>query len=240
MTPNPINFLQHLQTLGYHPRSDKHSNALAEAIMGDLLKYCPKIASKAAAGQLVYDLNFTITVGTADWNIDLVIGSAPLGMKPPEPNVPIVKTPPALVQIAIEIKSVMTEHRKAVKNRKRDFDAHHAHVHQYNPVSIAGGVLILNGSPKFKSPLRPAETIHKNPNDLVMHCLNEFRGISSSGGTIGAAGLDVKGVIVVNCDNIVHPGTCYVTTKPAPVVGDPIHYDAFIQNICDLYTARFP
>jgi hypothetical protein len=240
MTPNPVTFLQHLQTLGYHPRSDKHSNALAEAIMGDLLKYCPKIASKAAAGQLVYDLNFTITVGTADWNIDLVIGSAPLGMKAPEPNVPIVKTPPALVQIAIEIKSVMTEHRKAVKNRKRDFDAHHAHVHQYNPHAIAGGIFILNASAKFKSPLRPSETLHKNPDKLVLHCLDEFRGISSSGGVIGGVGLDAKAVVVVNCDNIDHPGTCYLTTKPAPVVGDPIHYDAFIQNICDLYTARFP
>lgn len=89
MAPNPVSFLQHLQTLGYHPRSNKHSNALAETIMGDLLKYCPKIASKASAGQLVYDLNFNITVGTADWNIDLVIGSAPLGMKAPERIFPL-------------------------------------------------------------------------------------------------------------------------------------------------------
>jgi hypothetical protein len=239
MTPNPDSFLQHLQTKGYHPRSDKHSNALAEAVISDLLKYCPKIASKAAAGQIVYDVNFTITVGTTDWNIDLVLGSAPLGMKPPEAGVPIVRTSPALVQIAIEIKSVMTEHRKAVKNRKRDFDAHHAHAHQYNPNTIAGGLFILNASPKFKSPLRPEETTHKNPEKLVLHCLDEFRGISSSGGTIGAAGLDAKGVVVVNCDNIDHPATSYVTGKPAPVVGDPVHYDAFIQNICDLYTARF-
>jgi len=208
--------------------------------MVDLLRYCPKIASKAAAGQIVYDLNFTIAVGNTDWNIDLVVGSAPLDMVPPKPKVAIVKTPPALVQIAIEIKSVMTEHHKAVKNRKRDFEAHHAHVHQYNQNSIAAGVLILNASPKFKSPLRPNETIHKNPNDLVIHCLNEFRGVSSSGGNIGASGLDARGAVVLNCDNIILPGTCYVTAKPAPVVGDPIHYDAFIQKICDLYTARFP
>jgi hypothetical protein len=239
MTPYPISFLQHLQTLGYHPRSNKHSNALADEIMVDLLRYCPKIASKAAAGQIVYDLNFTIAVGNTDWNIDLVVGSAPLDMTPPMPKIAIVKTPPALVQIAIEIKSVMTEHHKAVKNRKRDFEAHHAHVHQYNQNSIAGGVLILNASPKFKSPLRPAETIHKNPNDLVMHCLDEFRGVSSSGGNIGVAGLDARGAVVVSCDNITPPGTCYVTTKPAPVIGDPIHYDAFIQKICDLYTTRF-
>jgi hypothetical protein len=33
MSPNPPTFIAHLQTLGYHPRSDKHSNSLAEAII---------------------------------------------------------------------------------------------------------------------------------------------------------------------------------------------------------------
>lgn len=41
MSPNPESFLEHLTRLGYHSRSNKHSDALAEAIVADLIKYCP-------------------------------------------------------------------------------------------------------------------------------------------------------------------------------------------------------
>jgi hypothetical protein len=240
MSPNPSSFLQHLQGEGYHPRSNKHSNALAEAIINDLLNYCPKIKSKAAAGQIVYDLNFTIISGTADWNIDLVVGSAPPDTPPPIHPIGIIRTRPVLVQIAIELKTVMTEHRKAVKNRKRDFDAHHAHVHQYNQNAIAGGVIVLNVSEKFRSPLRQEDTVHHDPQKLVNHCINEMRSVSSSGGIVGSPGLDAKAVIVIDLDNITIRETSYLTTKPAPTVGDPVHYDSFIQTVCDLYTTRFP
>jgi hypothetical protein len=198
------------------------------------------MATKAAAGQIVYDLNFTITVGTADWNIDLVIGTAPLGMGPPKLPNQIMNTKPATVQVAIEIKSVMTEHHKAIKNRKRDFEAHQLHAHQYNQNTIAGGVLILNASSTFRSPLRRDVTIHKNPQDLVNHCINEMRSGGSSRGNIGEQGLDAKAVIVVNYDNIDPQETSYLTSKPAPPMGDPIHYDAFIMKICELYGMRFP
>lgn len=240
MSPNPDSFLRHLQDEGYHPRSNKHSNALALSIVDDLLNYCPKIRTKAASGQLVCDLNFTIISGTADWNIDLVLGTAPPNSSIPTPEVRIIQTKPVLVQIAIEIKTVMTEHRKAVKNRKRDFDAHHAHVHLYNQNAIAGGVLVVNASEKFRSPLRDSDTMHRNPVKLVTHCINEMRSVSMSGGIIGNQGLDAKTVIVVDLDNIAFGNASYVTTKPAPSVGDPLHYDSFIQTVCDLYTARFP
>jgi hypothetical protein len=75
MSPNPTSFLQHLRSEGYHPRSDKHSNSLAHGILDDLLTHCPKIRVKAAAGNLVYDINFTIMADTAEWNVDLVMGA---------------------------------------------------------------------------------------------------------------------------------------------------------------------
>lgn len=208
--------------------------------MNDLLVYCPKIKEKAALGQIVYSNNITVSVGTADWTIDLVIGTSPLGMSAPEPPEQIRKTPPATIQVAIEIKSVMTEHRKAIKNRKRDFEAHHTHAHQYNQTTLAGGVMILNASQTFKSPLRPEITVHKNPPDLIAHCMNEMKSITSSGGNVGTQGLDAMGVIVVDCNNIDLSDCRYVTSRPAPMMGDPLNYDAFIQKICDYYMARFP
>jgi len=149
VSPPPAAFIEHLRASGYHPRSDKHSNALGHAIVADLLARCPAIAARASKGALVYDLNTTIHVGITDWNVDLVLG-APAEPTPPN-NEPITRTAPSTIQIAIEFKAVMTEHRKAVKNRKRDLEAHHEHVHNYNDRAIAAGVLLINEAATFKS-----------------------------------------------------------------------------------------
>ena len=238
MSPNPDAFLRHLREMGYHPRSDKHSNALAEALVVDLLRACPRMAQDAAKGLLVYGLNFTIRVGTSDWNVDLVMGAPPPGTSAPAAGERISKTTPSTVYIAIEIKSVMTEHHKAVKNRKRDFEAHHEHVHRYNNTTIAGGVLVVNGSASFKSPLRDEATRHKDPQKLVEHCIREMRGVVTRPGLEGE-GLEAKAALVVDMDNQDLPTTRFVSDPPAPTVGDPLHYDAFIQAVSALYVSRF-
>lgn len=238
MSPNPQPFLDHLRSSGYHPRSNRHSNALAEQIALDLVRHCPKIGQKAANGALVYDLNFTLLAGTADWNVDLVLGPPGLGERRDPAPEPIRRSTPSSVEIAVEIKSVMTEHRKAVKNRKRDLEAHHEHVHNYAKQAIAGGVLVVNASEIFKSPLRPQETRHSKPHRLVEHSISELRSVASRGGSTGY-GLEARCAIVLDMDNLDLENTRYVTTAPAPRVGDQLHYDAFIQSICRHYTERF-
>lgn len=238
MSPNPRSFMEHLKDAGYHPRSDKHSNSLAEAIVLDLVAQCPKVREKAVRGEIVYDINFTLKVGTADWNVDLVLGAPEVGTAPPEEQTPVRRCAPSVVQIAVEIKSVMTEHHKAVKNRKRDLEAHHEHVHNYSDRAIAGGVLVINAAKRFKSPLRSGITEHREPKRLVEHCLNELRSVSTRGGSTGY-GLEARCAIVVDMDNIVPSSARFVATRPAPTVGDPLHYDAFIKTICTQYTNRF-
>jgi len=239
MSPNPESFLRHLQAAGYHPRSDKHSNALAEAIIVDLIRRCPPIREKAGKGELVYDLNFTIAAGTSDWNVDLVLGPPPPEGDPPDEGTPIRRTRPSTVQVAIEIKSVMTEHRKAIKNRKRDFEAHHQHVHRYSNQAVAAGVLVVNQAGRFKSPLRKEATTHKNAEKLIEHCILQMRSVTSRSGLQGE-GLEARSVIVVDMDNLYLKTTKYVVKSPAPPVGDPLHHDAFIQSVCAVYTQRFP
>lgn len=235
--PLPELFLQHLREVGYHPRSNKHSDALAKALVHDLLAECPPIAERAAIGPLVYDLNFRLVYGNSEWKTDLAIGIPPPGTPPPDQS-PVRRTAPSTVQIAIELKSVMTEHRKAVKNRKRDFEAHHKHVHNYSDAAIAGGVMVVNTSPIFQSPLRPGITVHRNVSALVAHCLREMRNVSMRTG-LGGDGLDAKAAIVVSMDNIAWQTTSFLTAAPAPTVGDPMHYDAFIQRLCGEYRTRF-
>jgi hypothetical protein len=238
MSPNPDAFLHHLRTSGYHSRSNKHSNALAEAIVRDLLGTCPAMSDMARRARLVYDLNFTINAGTSDWNVDLVLGTPPPGAARPAEGVPIVRTRPSTVEVAVEIKSIMTEHQKAMRNRKRDLEAHHEHVHRYSNHAIAGGVFVVNQAPAFKSPLREDVTRHVKPKALVEQCVLQMRSISSRAGLAGA-GLECKAVIVVDMDNDDLASTRYVTQPPAPQVGDQLHYDAFVQSLCAFYTHRF-
>lgn len=238
MTPNPESFLDHLVREGYHPRSDKHSNALAEAIVGDLMATCPAMAAKARAGRLVYDLNFTINVGTSDWNVDLVLRAPPPRVEPPPADTPIRRTLPSTVEAAVELKSIMTEHQKAVRNRKRDLEAHHEHVHRYHARAIAGGVFVVNQAARFRSPLRKELTEHADPRKRLEHCVAQMRSIAQRS-TPDGIGLDAKAVIVVEMDNVHLAETHFATRPPAPPVGDPLHYDAFIQALCGLYRDRF-
>ena len=148
------------------------------------------------------------------------------------------RAPTSTVRIAIEHKAVITEHRKAVKNRKRDFEAHHEHVHRYSASAIAGGVLIVNGASTFKSPLREEVTQHRDPKALVEHCIDQMRAVSQRPGSTGH-GLEAKAVVAVDLDNVNRERTSLFTSPPAPQVGDPLHYDAFIERICTLYEERF-
>lgn len=239
--PLPEFFIEHLRTEGYHPRSDKHSKALARAIVGELVRYCPDIASEAAQGRLVWQFNFDLVYGRTTWNTDLAIG-------PPPPDLEIksvgpfgmAQADPATVRIAVEIKSVMTEHRKAIKNRKRDLEAHHAHVHNFDGSAIAGGLVVINVAKTFVSPLRAegVVTTHNNPKALVTHCVNEVRNISVASGS-SPVGLDALAAVVVNLDHSNFSKTVYLTRTPAPRVGHPTHWDSFIQRLCNAYISRF-
>jgi hypothetical protein len=117
-------------------------------------------------------------------------------------------------------------------------EAHHEHVHNYNASAIAAGVLVINGSAEFQSPLRTKKTIHRDPQALVEHCVDELRAVSSRGGSTGY-GLEARCAIVVEVDNVDYSRARFVTAPPAPQVGDPLHYDAFIRTICQHYTQRF-
>jgi hypothetical protein len=238
VSPNPSDFLGHLRREGYHSRSNKHSNALADAIVDDLVRTCPVIREKGMAGGLVFWKNFKLRAGTADWNVDLVFGPPPPDSGSEVGPRGIGERVPVAVEIAIELKAVMTAHRKAVKNRKRDLEAHHEHVHNYNERAVAGGVLIVNGSPTFQSPLEDELSTHRNPERLIEHCVNEMRAVATRGGPTGY-GLEAKCVIVVSMDNVNYPKAGYIDRPPAPQIGDPLHYDAFIRALCETYRSRF-
>lgn len=235
--PAPERFIEHLKQHGYHPRSDRHGNALCQFVMEDLLTLCPRISQHASNGLLVYGLNREIIVGNSNWNIDLVLG--PPEAKPDSSPGTIQNLPPTTIRIAIEAKSVMTEHGKARRNRLRDLDSFHQFVHRYDSQAIAAGLMILNIAPQFRSPLRPEVSVHRNVRQLVEQTIGLLRTLPARSTPNHVAGLEAIGVIVVHHDNLGSQNTRLVTGPPAPQTGDPIHYRSFVQRICDRYTQRW-
>jgi hypothetical protein len=233
----PEKFVEHLRDHGYHPRSNAHSNAVCEAVLRDLRSRCPKLAEDLARGRVAYDLNVKLQVGNNVWNIDLVLGPPPAVLPPLEGALSRVR--PATIRIAIETKAIMTEHGKARRNRQRDLDSFHQFVHRYNSSTVAGALTVVNIAERFRSPLRPGISVHRNIRRLTEETLMLLRLLPARAGATEGPGLEANGAIVVEHDNIENERTHLISRPPAPQVGDPLHYDAFIQHICDQYTQRW-
>ena len=241
---------------GYHPRTSKHSDLQSDLIIKDLVAQCPLLRERAARGEVVAKLKHHQTVGHDDWVIDIAIGTCAGAPIPPQTGDTIRYTAPAMIQIAIELKSIYTEHKKARKNRLRDFNAFHGYAHTYDPKTVAAAFLVINAAEWFYSPLRAADDItrHGGPKvpvrQLVEDTLGTFRTIPLRNSIADAPGLEAIGVVVIEHDNLaLHPNaaayaarhrpTRIVSTPPAPRVGDPMHYETMIQRICRQYSEKF-
>jgi hypothetical protein len=247
----PAEFAAYLNKELYHPRSNAHSNALCMGILIDLLDLCEKLRERASRGEIVANLNHNVTVRGDNWNIDLAMGPSESGAAAIDERHGIALEPPALVEIAIEVKGVMTEHGKARRNRLRDMKAFARHSFDYNPATIAVGAIVVNAAPVFWSPTRPAGdiTTHKNIARVVEKTLDILRNAPLRNST-QQAGLDAFSAVVVRHDNLlknvdrpvdtVSPGESKLVTKPpAPQIGDPLHYSTMIHQMCRMYQARW-
>lgn len=247
----PASFVSHLQEHRYHPRSDAHSNAICLAILQDLLMHCPCVAERAADGELVAKLNHTVKVNYQDWNIDLALGPPPGSASPPAEG-EITMGTPAVVEVALEAKCIMTEHGKARRNRLRDLQAFHHYAHVYNQKTVAIGSIAINVSPTFWSPLRDMDdvTYHDNIDTLGPETIGLFRSLPLRHTPDDGPGFEAASVVVVEHDNLLkNPqpplgappprATRLVVTKPAPQQGDPLHYATMIHRTCVAFGERW-
>ena len=251
----------------YHPRTSKHSDSQSLLIIRDLLSACPLIAERAAAGEIVAKLRHHQQVGHNDWVIDIALGTPSGAPKPPDESEIIKFTAPALIQIAIELKSIWTEHGKARKNRLRDFNAFYGYARQYAPKTIAAAFLVVNAADQFLSPLnlnspnREPITSHrqkgKTTHQVVKETIDIFSSLHLRNSASDVDGLEALGVVVVEHNNLNflegrpqfleikdRYKNLQATTRVAPVppglrVGDPLHYSTMIQRICNAYDERF-
>lgn len=248
----PDAFVDHLRTSLYHPRSDAHSNAICLGILDDLLDHCDSLSARARSGAVVAKLNHTVTVNYQRWNIDLALGPPAGAPKQASFGETITFQTPSLVEIAVEVKGVMTEHGKARHNRLRDLQAFHHHAHVYNEDVVAIGVVVVNVAPVFWSPTRHSSdvTIHSNIDQLGAETVSLFRNLPLRNSPSDGPGLEAACVLVVKHDNLlknealpegapIPVESTLVTKPPAPPIGDPLHYSTMIHRACRAYRDRW-
>jgi hypothetical protein len=204
------------------------------------MAHCARIAANAEAGELVFKTNHYLQVGGDSWKTDLAIGTPPHSGIPPNARkiAGMAEATPIHVRIAVEAKAIMTKHSGHRRNRKRDLEAHHDHVHRYRREAIAAAMAMVNDSPTFYSPV-PPPGMRRNAVNAALGVINVMREVKRSS-AIGTPGLEALGVLVISTNNVDHAATTYVTKSPAPRPGDPLHWDTFIEDICAAYDARFP
>lgn len=236
--------VRYLAANRYHPRSSKHGDALCEFLLVDLLTHCEAFAAEARRDAIVYRANFTIDPNSPDrWNADLVVGPP---TQPPDSLArrigAIAEGDPDEIWMAIDAKTIMTEHGKARRNRQRDLNSFQDILHRKNPRTIVGGLLLVNIAERFQTPLARQEagvTVHRNIHRHVTEVVTLMGALARSTPDGARSGLEALGVIVLSHSNVVGEPTQLVSEPPAPAANDPLSYGSFLRDLCASFTTRF-
>lgn len=233
----------HLNEEGYHPRSSKHGSKQCQYFLADLAVESELFEEAAQAGEIVYQEDYTVGEGQDRWNTDLVIGppSNDSVQVPVDSEVPIAEGEPEQIWLAIDAKSVMTEHGKARRNRQRDINSFADIMHSHHPGAVTGGIILINTADRFRSPLREEGDItkHDRIDQLVQGTIEIFRTIERAQGDV-SPNVDAVGCIVVDHTNIDDgEKTQLVTDPPAPQPGDIVYYHKFLSIIAETFEERW-
>lgn len=226
----------------YHPRSSKHGDALCRYLLVDLCETCETFSAAAISDGIVYKANYTIDPDSPDrWNADLVVG--PPIERPTLANARvgrIAEGDPGEIWMAIDAKTIMTEHGKARRNRQRDLNSFQDILHRKNHQTIVGGILIINSAQRFQTPLArrvDGITEHRNVERLVAETVQMMAAIPRA--VSGHGGLEALGIIVVEHTNVIGEPTVLVNAAPAPRPIDALSYSSCLHDLCTAFTERF-
>jgi hypothetical protein len=224
----------------YHSRSDAHSVALCQLVLEDLVEVCGPLGQQAARGEIAYGINLGHRFPSGKTkSLDLAIGI---------PVQPVAVLDGMLVRVedlidlrlAMEAKSVMTEHKKSQPRVFDELSSSHEIVHQGGQEIIAAGITIVNIADRFVSPLRQTGadlhwTPHRQP-DVTASMVEHLRGLPIRDHE-GQVGFDAYATVVISCDNQ-GPATLW-SAAPAPQPGDRDHYGTFLARLSAAYERRF-
>lgn len=226
----------------YHPRSPAHGSASCLYLLDDLLHESEAFREAARAGRLAFQEDFTVGTGDSSWNTDLVVGPPTEDVRSKlEGDRQIAEAKLDEVWLAVDAKSVMTEHQKARRNRQRDINSFADIMHRHYPGVVTGGVLLINVADRFKSPLRDEGDVteHDRIEELVSGTVDIFRDVERADGEV-SPNVDAVGCVVVDHTNLDDGDeTDLVTDDPAPQSDDPVYYRNFVDLLVETFETRF-
>jgi len=238
-----VAIVKYLNANGYHPRSSKHGDALCDYVLRDLAESCRSFRRAAERNAIVFQTNYTIAPESADqWNADLVVGPPSHSPSPSDRRVgPIALGDPTEIWVAVDAKTIMTEHGKARRNRQRDLNSFQDILHRKNPRTIVGGLLLVNIADRFKTPL-PRKSgelnMHKNIERLVAEIIAMMGALARADPMPARPGIEALGIIVVSHTNVPGDRTRLIEGPPAPEPGKLLSYAAFLRDLCEAFSAR--
>ena len=237
----PERMVRWLGEHGYHPRSNKHGEALCDFLLQDLLDGCPAFRRLAAAGMIVWMGDFVVNPDSIArrWMGDLVVAAPAHAPLVRAGDGGIARGDPREIWMAIDAKSTMTKYGKARMNRARDLNSFQDIMHNNDGRTVVGGLMMLNIAERFKSPLRPSITIHRGIERLVAESVGILRDLPRAERGSGRRGLEAVGAIVVNHTNVQGDQSTLASAAPAPASDDPVSYRRFLQDLCEFFTERF-
>lgn len=214
--------------LGFNPRSQANSDALADFVVADLKATCPALKAALKAGELKPLKNPNVRTKVAERSIDLVICEGD-------------EAPNISVRVSVENKTIMTAHGKARKNRYGDLIAYSNHMHNHHRKCVAGAIVVVNVSPAYENPdafakglRRPKSKMEKVVADTIaIFDKIPLRDTPDDPNELPEA----VAVIVVDYDGVNRAKL--VKGPPAPPLDSNINYDRFIRRVCEIYGRRF-
>jgi hypothetical protein len=213
--------------LGFNPRSQANSDALADFVVADLMATCPSLNAALKTGELKSQKNPNVQTKVAERSIDLVLYEG--------------DGPTISVRVSVENKTIMTAHGKARKNRYGDLIAYSNHMHNHNRKCVAGAIVVVNVSPAYENPDAFAKGLERpkfKMEKVVADTVSIFDKIPLRDTPDDPNELpEGVAVIVVDYDGV-NPGSL-VTGPLAPNRGSHINYNKFIRRICKIYGERF-
>lgn len=222
----------------YHPQSPLDGAAQCEFLLEDLLFESEVLSEAASNGDFVYDTDHDIgnPKGLND-NADLVIGP-PENTHQSNLEGSIARGNPREVWFASDPKAIMTEHRKARKNRKGAQNRLAAITKEFHEKAVFGGLVLLNLAEKFDSPNKDPGEVNEHSTGLdriVREIVDDFDVAHED------AMMDFASVVAVDHTNLVEDiGTTELVTQyPAPQSGDKVHYRTFVREVAETMETRF-
>jgi hypothetical protein len=251
----------------YHSRSDLHSKVACWGVLFDLLGQSSLLRAHAAAGKVIFGVNFEMRDFANDRGkkLDLVVARPAGESSKSDKTLDALATAwsveldpmqrgklgglPKLregvvgaVLVALEAKAAMTAHTKARPRLYDELNSSHQAIHGASRQALAVGFVMVNVSPTFISPGRQ---VPGRPDVVSVHSQpRDAEGVTAKVREIPrrvgpvSTGFDGLAIVAIDCANDGTPVTI-LTGPPAPRPGEIYHYDTMITRVANEYDTTF-